>query len=253
MNTRNPVAIVTGGGSGIGRVVALALAADGYLVTVAGRRSAAIEAVANSVEGLAGQVTPVTADVTDPESVDSLFEDVRRRSGRLDLLFNNAGVGAPTRPVDELSLDEWRLVLETNVTGSFLCTRAAFRLMKTQDPAGGRIINNGSLSADVPRPHSAPYTTSKHAITGLTRATALDGRAHGIACGQINVGNAETGLLDAMGEEGLLQPNGSLLVEPRMSVDDVAKAVLYMASLPLESNVLFMTVMATGMPFVGRG
>jgi NAD(P)-dependent dehydrogenase (short-subunit alcohol dehydrogenase family) len=253
MSARNPVAIVTGGGSGIGRAVALALAADGYLVTVAGRRPAAIEAVAKSAEGLAGEVAPVTADVTDAESVESLFDEVRRRFGRLDLLFNNAGVGAPTLPVDELSLDEWRLVLETNVTGSFLCTRAAFRLMKTQDPGGGRIINNGSLSADVPRPHSAPYTTSKHAITGLTRATALDGRAHGIACGQINVGNAETGLLDAMGEEGLLQPNGSLMVEPRMSVDDVARAVLYMAGLPLESNVLFMTVMATGMPFVGRG
>jgi NAD(P)-dependent dehydrogenase (short-subunit alcohol dehydrogenase family) len=253
MSVQTRVAVVTGGGSGIGRAVTLALAAEGYSVAVAGRRREAVEAVAASAEGLAGEVLAVTADVTDEASVEALFDATQARFGRLDLLFNNAGVGSPPTPVDEISLADWRTVIDTNVTGSFLCTRAAFRRMKAQAPVGGRIINNGSLSADVPRPGSAPYTTSKHAITGLTRSTALDGRPHGIACGQINIGNAETGLLDAMGEQGLLQPNGSLMVEPRMSVDDVAKAVIYMAGLPLGSNVLFLTVMATGMPFVGRG
>jgi NAD(P)-dependent dehydrogenase (short-subunit alcohol dehydrogenase family) len=203
--------------------------------------------------GSAGARTPaVVADVSDPASVQQLFDKTKETFGRLDLLFNNAGVGAPPLPLEELTLEQWRRVVEINLTGAFLCTQAAFRLMKGQTPRGGRIINNGSISAHAPRPNSAPYTTTKHAITGLTKSTALDGRKYDIACGQIDIGNAATDMTARM-TQGVLQANGELAVEPTMAVENVARAVVYMASLPLDANVLFLTVMATKMPFVGRG
>ena len=239
-----PVALVTGGGTGIGRAAAVALRDAGFSVVVAGRRREPLEAVDGAVA--------VPTDVRDPDAVASLFDEVERRFGRLDVLFNNAGVNAPAVPLEDLELDAWRAVLETNVTGAFLCTQHTFRLMKRQDPRGGRIINNGSLSAYVPRPLSAAYTASKHAITGLTRSTSLDGRAYDIACGQIDIGNAATELTERMRTAGALQPDGSTRVEPAIDVEHVGRAIVYMATLPLDTNVQFMTVMATKMPFVGR-
>jgi NAD(P)-dependent dehydrogenase (short-subunit alcohol dehydrogenase family) len=243
------VAIVTGAGSGIGRAVSSTLVRLGWSVTLAGRRPDVLEETA----ALAGGETLVhPTDVADEASVDALFEATRARFGRLDLLFNNAGTGAPPTPLEEHSIEHWRRVVDVNLTGAFLCTRAAFRLMKDQDPRGGRIINNGSISAHAPRPRSIAYTATKHAITGLTRSTSLDGRAYDIACGQIDIGNAATDMTRAMAK-GVPQPDGSLKVEPTMDVQAVADAVAYMAGLPLSANVQFMTVMATQMPFVGRG
>ena len=243
------VALVTGGGSGIGRAVALALAEDGWDVVAGGRRSERLDETAV----LGGRsVVAVPVDVRDADSVASLFATVRERFGRLDLLFNNAGTMLPPAPIEDLTVDQWSDVMATNVTGAFLCTRAAFGLMKTQDPRGGRIINNGSVSAHSPRPHSAAYTASKHAITGLTKSTSLDGRAYDIACGQIDIGNAATEMTHAM-TTGVKQAGGDVVPEPRIDVADVARAVVYMASLPLSANVQFMTVMATKMPYIGRG
>lgn len=244
-----PSAVVTGAGSGIGRAVACALAKEGYAVALAGRRREALEATA----GDAGEDTLVVpTDVTVPASVTALFTEVERRFGRLDLLFNNAGVSAPGVPLEELSFEQWRLVVDTNLTGMFLCTQGAFRIMKGQTPRGGRIINNGSVSARAPRPHSAPYTATKHAVTGLTKSTSLDGRRYDIACGQIDIGNAATAMAAQM-TQGMPQADGRVAPEPVMNVEDVARAVLYMASLPLDANVQFMTVMATKMPLIGRG
>jgi NAD(P)-dependent dehydrogenase (short-subunit alcohol dehydrogenase family) len=244
------IAVVTGGGSGIGAASAVALAQAGWTVVVAGRRSEPLTAlVAEHVE--LGMDCCVT-DVTDPTSVHNLFARTVNRYGRVDLLFNNAGRGAWANEIDELDVKEWKAVVDVNLTGSFLCTREAFRVMRRQDPQGGRIINNGSISAYVPRPLSVAYTTTKHAITGLTKSTALDGRRFGIACGQIDIGNAATDLTKDMAS-GILQADFSTAVEPRMDVRDVARAVVYMASLPPEANVLTMTVMATTMPYVGRG
>jgi len=246
------IALVTGAGSGIGRAVALALAGEGYAVTLAGRRAEALQQTAALAPGKTMLVVPT--DVAQAGSVDSLFARIGEKFGRLDLLFNNAGTGAPPVPLEDLTVEQWRAVVDTNLTGPFLCTRAAFRMMKAQTPRGGRIVNNGSISAHAPRPNSAPYTATKHAITGLTRSTALDGRAFDIACGQIDIGNAQTDMTARMTmQRGVPQANGSMAPEPVMDVDAVARAVLYMASLPLEANVLFMTVMATRMPFVGRG
>lgn len=252
MTSPTKIAIVTGAGSGIGKAVALALLHKSYNVALAGRRRNALEQVVAEA-GLSGTRALVApTDVSDPASVKALFAKVKESFGRLDLLFNNAGVGAPGINLEDLSFEQWRTVVDINLSGTFLCTQEAFRLMKSQDPRGGRIINNGSISAHAPRPNSAPYTSTKHAITGLTKSTSLDGRKYDIACGQIDIGNAATELTEPMAA-GVPQANGTLAVEPRMEVADVAKAVLYMASLPLDANVLFMTVMATKMPFVGRG
>ena len=239
------VALVTGAGSGIGRAVARALAREGWALALMGRRETTLR------ETLA-DVLILPADVADEAQVDAAFVALRERFGRLDLLFNNAGIGAPPVPVDELSVAQWRAVVDTNLTGSFLCARAAFGLMKSQSPRGGRIINNGSISAHAPRPFSAPYTATKHAITGLTKSLSLDGRTFDIAVGQIDIGNAATDMTEKM-TRGVPQANGSTMVEPRMDVEDVARAVVYMAGLPLSANVQTMTVMATTMPFVGRG
>jgi NAD(P)-dependent dehydrogenase (short-subunit alcohol dehydrogenase family) len=252
MNPTNKIAMVTGAGSGIGRASALALLKEGWSVVLAGRRPEALEQTAALAGPDGARALAVPTDVSDPESVRGLFDRTRAAFGRLDLLFNNAGAGAPAVPLDELTVEQWRRVIDVNLTGAFLCTQAAFRLMKGQSPRGGRIINNGSLSAYVPRPHSAPYTASKHAVTGLTRSTALDGRPYDIACGQIDVGNADTEMTARM-KDGVLQADGQRAAEPTMGVDNVSRAVVYMASLPLDANVLFLTVMATGMPFVGRG
>lgn len=246
------VALITGAGSGIGRACAKALAGDGYAVVLAGRRREPLAAVADELTDLAPDTLVQPTDVADPGSVTALFAAVEDRYGRLDVLFNNAGRGAPAVPMEELDLDTWRSVVDINLTGTFLCTRHAVALMKRQSPSGGRIINNGSLSAHTPRPMSAAYTATKHAVTGLTKATALDGRAFGIACGQIDIGNAETEMTTRMAD-GVPQPDGSSRPEPTMAVENVARGVSYMASLPLEANTLFLTVMATGMPFVGRG
>jgi NAD(P)-dependent dehydrogenase (short-subunit alcohol dehydrogenase family) len=246
------VAVVTGAGSGIGRACALALLKAGYLVVLAGRNPATLNETANIAGANSTHALAVPTDVTDPASVAALFERVQRICGRLDLLFNNAGTGAPQVPIDELTFEQWKAVVDVNLTGAFLCTQQAFRLMKAQTPRGGRIINNGSISAHVPRPHTAPYTATKHAITGLTRATSLDGRAHDIACGQIDIGNAATDMTEAMAA-GILQANGSRMAEPRIDVAHVADAVVHMASLPLSANVQFMTIMATAMPYIGRG
>ena len=246
------VAVVTGAGSGVGRAVALALAGAGWSVALAGRRQAALDETAALGRDAPGRLSVVVADVTDPESVAALFGAVAARFRRLDLLFNNAGVGAPPVPMEELSLDQWRAVVDTNLTGAFLCARQAIRMMKAQDPQGGRIINNGSISAHSPRPRSAPYTATKHGVTGLTKAIALDGRPFNIACGQIDIGNAATDLTAGMAQ-GVPQADGRLAPEPTMRVEDVAAAVVYMASLPPGANVPFMTVMATAMPFIGRG
>jgi NAD(P)-dependent dehydrogenase (short-subunit alcohol dehydrogenase family) len=244
------IALVTGGGSGIGRASARALAEAGFTVAVAGRRAELLEAAAAEI---GRDAVALTCDVRDPASVAALFAEIDSRLGRLDLLFNNAGVGAPPVPLEDLELEQWTTVIETNLTGAFLCTQEALRLMKRQSPRGGRIINNGSLSAWVPRPLSAPYTAAKHAITGLTKSTSLDGRPYDIACGQIDIGNATTELTEPMRTTGVLQAGGSIEREPTIDPADVARAVVYMATLPLGANVQFMTVMATKMPFVGRG
>ena len=246
------VAIVTGGGSGIGRAVAQALCWKGYAVVVAGRRKEALEKTAERRRAEDGPILPVAADVTDEGQVRALFDKCVEAFGRIDLLFNNAGTGAPPVGLDELSLEHWDRVVRINLTGAFLCTREAIRRMKTQTPRGGRIINNGSISAHTPRPNSAPYTATKHAITGLTKSTSLDGRPYDIACGQIDIGNAATEMTAPMAR-GVPQANGGVAVEPTMDVSHVADAVVYMASLPLDANVQFMTVMATKMPFIGRG
>ena len=251
MNSSGKIAIVTGAGSGIGRASARGLAREGYAVVLAGRRAEALaETAAQFPPGASSLVVPT--DVSDESSVRTLFKRTQTTFGRLDVLFNNAGANVPATPLEDLRLDQWRQVLDVNLTGAFLCLREAFRLMKQQNPRGGRIINNGSISAHVPRPGAAPYTASKHAITGLTRSAALDGRRHDIACGQIDIGNAETEMTARM-KGGVLQAGGQLAPEPTMDVEQVANAVIYMAGLPLDANVLFMTVMATKMPFVGRG
>ncbi len=245
-------AIVTGAGSGIGRAAALALLREGYSVVLAGRRPDALAATADRAGADRDRALVVPSDVADPASVAALFEAAKQAFGRFDLLFNNAGTGARAVPLEELTVEEWRRVVDVNLTGAFLCTREAFRLMKDQSPRGGRIINNGSISAYSPRPNSAPYTATKHAITGLTKSTALDGRKYDIAVGQIDIGNADTEMTARM-KAGVLQADGSLAAEPTIDVGHVAAAIVYMASLPLDANVLFMTVMATKMPFVGRG
>ena len=244
-------ALVTGAGSGIGRAVALALVKEGYAVALAGRRLATLEETA-ALAGPNAQALPIAADLSDPDQVGALFQRIGTEFGRLDLLFNNAGTGAPPVPLEDLSLEQWRQVVDVNLTGAFLCIQGAFRMMKAQAPRGGRIINNGSISAHTPRPNSAPYTATKHAITGLTKAAALDGRAFEIAVGQIDIGNAATDMTARMAR-GVPQAHGGLAVEPTMDVEAVARSVIHMASLPLDANVLFMTVMATKMPFVGRG
>jgi NAD(P)-dependent dehydrogenase (short-subunit alcohol dehydrogenase family) len=252
MASHTKVALVTGAGSGIGRASALALLNEGYAVVLAGRRRETLEQTRELARANASRALVVPADVTDPGSVQALFDATRAAFGRLDLLFNNAGTGAPAIPLEDLTFEQWRKVVDTNLTGPFLCTQATFRLMKIQDPRGGRIVNNGSISAHVPRPNSAPYTATKHAITGLTKSTALDGRQYDIACGQIDIGNAATEMTARM-SAGVPQASGELMAEPTMDVEHVARAVVYMASLPLDANVLFMTVMATRMPLVGRG
>jgi NAD(P)-dependent dehydrogenase (short-subunit alcohol dehydrogenase family) len=246
------VALVTGAGSGIGRAVALALMREGYAVVLAGRRQEQLDATAQAGEGSGGRALAVATDVTDPASVKAVFARTKRELGRLDLLFNNAGTGAPAIPLEDLTFEQWQAVVAVNLTGPFLCTQEAIRLMKDQDPRGGRIINNGSISAHVPRPNSAPYTATKHAITGLTRSTSLDGRKHDIACGQIDIGNAATDMTQRM-TGGVPQADGSMQPEPRMDVENVARTVVFMAGLPLDANVQFVTVMATKMPFIGRG
>ena len=251
MTTANKVAIVTGAGSGIGRAAAIALLREGYAVALAGRRADALAATAAAAPaGSRSLVVPT--DVADPDSVKALYEKTVAAFGRVDVLFNNAGIGAPPVLLEDFSIEKWRQIVDVNLTGSFLCLREAFRVMKAQTPQGGRIINNGSISAQTPRLNSAPYTATKHAITGLTKSAALDGRKYDIAVGQIDIGNAATEMTAKM-TEGVLQANGSLAIEPRMDVECVARAVVYMASLPLDANVLFMTVMATKMPLVGRG
>jgi NAD(P)-dependent dehydrogenase (short-subunit alcohol dehydrogenase family) len=246
------VAVVTGAGSGIGRAVSLALLKEGYRVALAGRRRERLELVRREGSSAGGRALVVPTDVRSPGSVAALFAATRDEFGRLDLLFNNAGVGAPGDPIEDIDPEAWRVVVDTNLTGAFLCTREAVRLMKAQDPRGGRIINNGSISAHTPRPDSAAYTATKHAITGLTKSTSLDGRKYDIACGQIDVGNARTDLAARM-SEGVPQADGRIAAEPMMDVEHVASAVVYMAGLPLDANVQFMTLLATKMPFVGRG
>jgi NAD(P)-dependent dehydrogenase (short-subunit alcohol dehydrogenase family) len=246
------IALVTGASSGIGKQVAIALAQAGYAVVLAGRRREMLEATAREVLEAGVRALVVPTDVTDPAAVHVLFEKTRETFGRLDLLFNNAGLSGRAVPLEDLDYEVWKKIVDTNLTGAFLCTQEAFRIMKSQDPRGGRIINNGSISAHAPRPNSAPYTASKHGITGLTKVTSLDGRKYDIACGQIDIGNAATEMTERM-KKGVPQANGTLEVEPTMSTVDVARAVVYMASLPLDANVQFMTVMATKMPFIGRG
>jgi NAD(P)-dependent dehydrogenase (short-subunit alcohol dehydrogenase family) len=246
------IAIVTGAGSGIGKAVSMALLKEGYGVVLSGRRPALLEQAAAEADRARSSSLVVPTDVTDPESVARLFKKTQDAFGRLDLLFNNAGINVPGVPIDELTVEQWRSVVDVNLTGAFLCTRQAFSVMKSQTPRGGRIINNGSISAYVPRPNSAPYTATKHAITGLTKSTSLDGRRYDIACGQIDIGNAATEMTVRMAK-GIPQANGAVAVEPLLDLDHVAKAVIYMAGLPLDANVQFMTVMATKMPFIGRG
>ncbi len=252
MNGAGGIALVTGAGTGIGRATALALAEADWTVVLAGRRPEPLEGVAQTIRAGGGDALAVPTDVADEDSVEALFEEVRRLYGRLDLLFNNAGLFSPAVPFEDLTYAQWRQVVDVNLSGVFLCTRAAFRLMRAQDPMGGRIINNGSISAQTPRPNSAPYTATKHAVTGLTKATALDGRKYNIAVGQVDIGNAETDMVARM-KTGVPQPDGSIKPEAVMDVAHAARSVVHMASLPLDANVLFMTVMATNMPFVGRG
>ena len=250
--THNQVALVTGAGAGIGKAAAKALLQGGYRVVLAGRNLAKLEKAMIDIGGSAENCLAVTCDVGKPEQVKNLFKAVKEGFGRIDLLFNNAGMGAPAIPMEDLSYEQWMNVLNANLSGAFLCSQEAIRMMKTQSPQGGRIINNGSISAHAPRPLSAPYTATKHAITGLTKAIALDGRPFNIACGQIDIGNAATEMTEPMAA-GILQADQSVKAEPRMDVDHVGQAVLHMAQLPLESNILSMTIMATNMPFVGRG
>ena len=252
MNSISKVALVTGAGTGIGKNTALSLLGEGYSVVLAGRRIELLEKTKREAGDSGSRTLIAPTDVGSPVSVRELFTKMRKTCGRLDLLFNNAGIGAPAVPLEEISYEQWKAVVDVNLTGAFLCTQEAFKIMKEQKPRGGRIINNGSISAHVPRPFSSPYTTTKHAITGLTRSTSLDGRAYDIACGQIDIGNASTEMTDRMAE-GIIQADGKTAVEPRMAAENVANAVVYMAGLPLDANVLFMTVMATKMPFVGRG
>ena len=252
INTRSKIALVTGAGSGIGRCVALALLNDGWTVVLAGRRPEPLQALADAAVERGQAALAVSTDVTSPDSVQALFGAIEQAYGRLDLLFNNAGVNAPAVPMDELPLEKWFNVINTNVSGVYLCARAAFGLMRRQSPQGGRIINNGSISAHTPRPFTAPYTASKHAVTGLTKALALDGRAFNIVASQIDIGNALTELSERM-TRGVLQANGTTAPEPMMDAQNVADAVLHIASMPLSANVLTMTVMASNMPFVGRG
>jgi NAD(P)-dependent dehydrogenase (short-subunit alcohol dehydrogenase family) len=252
MSPHTKVALVTGAGTGIGKAVALAFLQEGYRVTLTGRRKELLEQAVVEAGTVAGQALVVPTDVRDPASVRTLFTKTKEAFGRLDVLFNNAGVSAPGIPLEDLSYEQWQAVVDTNLTGAFLCTQEAFKIMKSQDPRGGRIINNGSISAHAPRPNSAPYTATKHAMTGLTKSTALDGRKYDIACGQIDIGNALTEMAAVM-TRGVPQANGSVAVEAVMDVQHVAHAVLHMAELPLDTNVLFMTIMATKMPFVGRG
>lgn len=252
MNSASKVAIVTGAGSGIGKATSLALLRAGDCVVLAGRRQETLDAVLESAGELAANGLAQVTDVRAPESVQALFNATRERFGRLDLLFNNAGTGAPPVPLEDLSFAHWQATVETNLTGAFLCTQQAFKMMKSQDPMGGRIINNGSISAHAPRPNSAPYTSTKHAMTGLTKSTSLDGRRYNIACGQIDIGNAATDMAIPM-QRGVPQANGEIAAEPVMDVEHVAQAVVQMAELPLATNVQFMTIMATKMPFIGRG
>ena len=250
--TSERVALVTGAGSGIGRATALALQQAGFAVVVAGRRLETLQATVALAGASGGEILAVAADVTRPESVEELFAVVRDRFGRLDVLFNNAGVNAPGVPFEDLPFDKWKAVIDTNLSGMFLCAQSAFRMMKAQEPRGGRIINNGSISAYSPRPNSAPYTASKHGVAGLTKSISLDGRKYDIACSQIDIGNAATDMTERM-NSGVQQADGRMMVEPRMDVTHVAESVVHVAKLPLESNIQFMTVMATKMPFVGRG
>jgi len=252
MHSPHKVAIVTGAGTGIGKHVAVALLQAGYSVVLAGRRKEVLEAAAREADAAGSQILVVPTDVSEPSSVRALFARTNDTFGRLDLLFNNAGISAPPVALEELTPQQWRAVVEVNLTGVFFCTQEAFKLMKSQRPRGGRIINNGSISAHTPRPNSAPYTATKHAITGLTKSTSLDGRPYDIACGQIDIGNAGTAMTEKM-KSGVAQADGSTAVEPTMDPRDVARAVVYMASLPLDANVQFLTVMATKMPFIGRG
>ncbi len=252
LSPQSRIALITGAGSGIGKHAAIALAQTGYAVVLAGRRTELLETTAQLVQQAGARALVAPTDVTDPAAVRSLFTQTRDTFGRLDLLFNNAGVSGRATPLEDLEFEYWKKIVDTNLTGAFLCTQEAFKIMRSQDPRGGRIINNGSISAHAPRPNSAPYTASKHGITGLTKVTSLDGRKYDIACGQIDIGNAATELTDRMAK-GVPQADGSIQVEPRMNVADVARAVVYMASLPLDANVQFMTVMATKMPFIGRG
>jgi len=252
MTSSEKVAIVTGAGSGIGKAAALALMREGYAVVLAGRRKDRLEAAALEGKASGARMLIVPTDVGDPASVKALFAKTKAAFGRLDLLFNNAGMGAPPVPLEDLTYDQWKSVVDANLTGAFLCTQEAFKLMKSQEPRGGRIINNGSISAHAPRPNSAPYTSTKHAITGLTKSTSLDGRKYDIACGQIDIGNAATEMTARM-KAGVPQAHGAIAVEPTMDVENVARSVVLMASLPLDANVQFLTVMATKMPFVGRG
>ena len=246
------IAIVTGAGTGVGRAASLALMNIGYTVVLAGRRLNMLEETQKLGADVGGKSLPISSDMANPASIAALFAKTMETYGRLDLLFNNAGMGTPAMPFEDLKLDQWQAVVDTNLTAPFLCTQHAFRIMKDQTPRGGRIINNGSISAHAPRPFSSAYTSTKHAITGLTKSTSLDGRAYDIACGQVDIGNAATDMTTRM-VDGVLQPDGRKIPEPRMNVEAVANAVVYMASLPLDANVLFMTVMATKMPFVGRG
>ncbi|MDS1139159.1 SDR family oxidoreductase [Pusillimonas sp. SM2304] len=252
MTTQQKYALITGAGSGIGKSIALALAGAGYAVALAGRRKEPLEETAQAARALGVQALAVPTDVSDPVAVDHLFEQIRQHFGRLDLLFNNAGIFARSASLEDLEYEQWKSAVDINLTGAFLCTQGAFRLMKAQQPQGGRIINNGSISAHAPRPNAVSYTATKHAITGLTKATSLDGRKYDIACGQIDIGNAASDMTEVM-NRGVLQADGSTRPEPLMDVGHVASAVLYMASLPLDANVQFMTVMATKMPFIGRG
>ena len=251
MGSFSKIAMVTGAGTGIGRHVAIALARNGYAVVLAGRRKELLEATAHEVGPDKSQTLVVPADIGDPFSVRDLFAKSKHTFGRLDLLFNNAGISAPGVPLEDLPFEEWKAVVDTNLTGTFLCTQEAFKIMKSQEPRGGRIINNGSIAAHSPRPNSAPYTATKHGVTGLTKATSIDGRKYDIACGQIDIGNALTEMGEKM-KKGALQPNGEIVPEATMDPADVARAIVYMASLPLDANVQFMTVMATKMPFIGR-
>jgi NAD(P)-dependent dehydrogenase (short-subunit alcohol dehydrogenase family) len=253
MSSSSKIALVTGAGSGIGQAASIALAKSGFAVVLAGRRREALETTAARIAASSEARTVICpTDVTDPAAVAALFAETKRVFGRLDFLFNNAGASAPAVPLEEISFETWRKIIDTNLTSAFLCTQEAFKLMRSQQPSGGRILNNGSISAHSPRPHSAPYTAAKHAITGLTKSTALDGRPYRIACGQIDIGNAETPMSEKM-RRGVPQANGTIAVEPMFDVTHVGETVAYMASLPLEANIPFLTLLATQMPYHGRG